>query len=110
MKSDDPESSELEQELQRLEADDRDIEKLQGYKRQRRAKLVLLIGLAVAVIGGVGGWGVFEMVAVLAAVLAAGLFPFLRVRRPALEPRKGRVLNSGADDKSGPPDAPASAT
>ena len=30
MKSDDPESSELEQELQRLEADDRDIEKLQG--------------------------------------------------------------------------------
>ena len=106
MKSDDPESSELEQELQRLEADDRNIEKLQGYKRQRRAKLVLLIGLAVAVIGGVGGWGVFEMV----AVLAAGLFPFLRVRRPALEPRKGRVLNSGADDKSSPPDGPASAT
>ena len=68
-----PESSELEQELQRIEADERSIEKLQGYKRQRRAKLVLLIGLAVAVIGGVGGWGVFEMV----AVLAAGLSPFL---------------------------------
>ncbi len=72
-----PESSELEQKLQSVEADDRRIEELQGYKRQRRAKLVLLIGLAVAVIGGVGGWGVFDMVAVLAAVLAAGLSPFL---------------------------------
>ncbi len=68
-----PESSELEQKLQSVEADDRRIEELQGYKSQRRAKLVLLIGLAVAVIGGVWGWGVFEMV----AVLAAGLFPFL---------------------------------
>ncbi len=90
-----PESSELEQELQRIEADERRIEKLQGYKRQRRAKLVLLIGLAVGVIGGVGGWGVVEM----AAVLAAGLFPFLRAQRRALEHRNDRVLSSGADEE-----------
>ncbi len=95
-----PESSELEQKLQSVEADDRRIEELQGYKSQRRAKLVLLIGLAVAVVGGVGGWGVFEMAAVLAAVLAAGLFPFLRAqRRRALEHRNDRVLNSGAEEE-----------
>ncbi len=96
MKNVDPESSELEQELQRVEADERRIEWFQGYKRQWRARLVL-IGVAVAVTFGVEEWGVFEVVAVLAAVLAAGLFP--RVRRRALEGHKDRVLNSRADEE-----------
>ncbi len=99
MKNVDPDSSELEQELQRVEADERRIKELQGYKRQRRAKLVLVIGSAAAVIGGVGGWGVVEMAAVLTAVLAAGLFPFRRFRRQALECQTDRVLNSGADEE-----------
>ncbi len=99
MKNVAPESSELEQKLQRVEADERRIEKLQGYKRQRRVTLALFIGLAAVVIGGVGEWGVVDMAVVLAAVLAAGLFPFLRVRRRLLEHRKDRVLSSGADEE-----------
>ncbi len=93
-----PDSSELEQKLQRVEADERRIEKLQGYERQRRAKLALFIGLGAAlVIGGIDEWGV---VALVAAVLAAGLLPylFLRFRRRALERRRDRVLNSGSDE------------
>ncbi len=92
-----PDSSELEQKLQRVEADERRIEKLQGYERQRRAKLALFIGLGAAlVIGGIDEWGVVA----LAAVLAAGLlsYLFLRFRRRALERRRDRVLNSGSDE------------
>ncbi len=96
-----PDSSELEQKLQRVDADERRIEKLRRYERQRRAKLALFVGLGAAVvIGGVDEFGVVDMV-VVAAVLAAGVLPylFLRFRRRALERRRDRVLNSGSDEE-----------
>ena len=93
-----PNSSELAQKLQRVEADERRIEKLQGYERQRRRKLALFIALSAAlVMGGVNAWGV---VALAAGILAAGLLPYLvlRFRRRALERRRDRVLNSSSDE------------
>ncbi len=94
------ESSELEQKLQSVEADDQRIEELQGYKRRRRVRFVLVIGLVAAVIGGVAEWGVDEMAAVLAIVLLVGLVRFRQSRRQALERRTDReLLNSGADEE-----------
>ncbi len=94
-------SSELEQKLQSVEADDRRIEELEGYKRRMRVGFVLAIGLVAAAIGGVvAEWGVNEMAAVLAIVLLVGLVRFRQSRRQALERRTDReLLNSGADEE-----------
>ena len=94
------ESSGLEQELQRVEADERRIKELQRYKRRTRVGFVLAIGLVAAVIGGAAEWGVNEMAALLAIVLIVVLVRIRVSRRQALERRTDReLLNSAADEE-----------
>jgi len=91
--------SELAQTLRLVDADEREIERLEAYERRSRATLALVTVLVAVWFGG----RVDERrVAALAALLlvAAGLLPYLavRLRRRALERRRDRVLNSSSNE------------
>ena len=94
-----PAPSELARTLRLVDADEREIERLEAYERRSRAILALVTVLVAALfVGRVDE----RRVAALAALLlvAAGLLPYLavRLRRRALERRRDRVLNPGSDE------------
>ena len=91
-----PASSEPARTLRLVNADEREIEKLEAYERRSRATLALVPVLVAALFHRrVDEQGVAILVALLLAT--AGLLPYLavRLRRRALEGRRDRVLNSG---------------
>ena len=94
-----PAPSELAQTLRLVDADEREIERLEAYERRSRTILALLTVLVAALfVGRVDERRVAVFVALL--LVAAGLLPYLAVllRRRALERRRDRVLNSGSDE------------